>query len=381
MRSSISSSDLSFQTDGAPPVLHPRAAPRVHEVQRDVPARAWLTMAAVALTGCVLALAGWELHVRSLGYEAGYDDTPSLWVKQRQRAVGARREQLVLVGDSRTLFDLDLDVLQRSGARPIQLATVGSNPMVILADLAADPSYAGTTLVGVTPALLAVPAGPPVSMPARYLRKYAEWSPAAAWEHALSMPLQARLALLQQDDLSLKGLSNALPFPRRAGAFAPDHPPHFASIDRDRQVRLSEHDARNVQLMKRVQQIWLPLFAGPPKPAILSDAQWSQIFADGWRDNLASVRQSVDKIQARGGRVFFVRHPSTGALRELEDRVSSRATHWDRLLRETGVPGIYDRDHAELSGFACPEWSHLSAPDAVVYTRRLLAILEQRGLL
>jgi hypothetical protein len=377
MRSSTSSSELHDEGGGA------SAAPRAdtHRVHRDVPARNWLAMAAVALVACAAALACWEHHVRSLGYEAGYDDTPSLWVQERQRAVGARREQLVLVGDSRTLFDLDLELLRGSGSRPIQLATVGSNPMVILEHLAADPSYAGTTLVGVVPALLAAPGGPPLAMPARYVRKYVAWSPAAAWEFALSLPLQERLAFIEPDDLTLAKLIDQLPWPRREGAFTPELPPFFADIDLARQVRITQRAEHDALLMARIQRIWLTLFAGPPRPAEFSEAAWDKMFADGWRDNLASIKRSVDAIEARGGRVFFVRHPSSGKLRELEDRITPRTTHWDRLLRETGAPGVYDRDYSELRDFACPEGSHLSARDAVAYTRRLSAILRQRGLL
>src|SRR4051812_33861295 len=118
MRLSTSSSE-----PVAAPQLHP-AVP-VHYVQRDVPARNWLAMAGAALLLTTVAVALWERHVRALGYVADYDDTPSLWVAQRQRLVAARSAQWTLVGDSRTLFDLDLDLLESAtGPRPIQLATV-----------------------------------------------------------------------------------------------------------------------------------------------------------------------------------------------------------------------------------------------------------------
>ena len=90
------------------PIAAP-AKPPVHEVRRDVPAHNWLAMGAVSLLTCVLMVGVWERHVRAIGYEPDYDDTPSLWVKQRQKASGARSNQLVLVGASRTLYDLDLD--------------------------------------------------------------------------------------------------------------------------------------------------------------------------------------------------------------------------------------------------------------------------------
>jgi hypothetical protein len=289
----------------------------------------------------------------------------------------------VLVGASRTLFDLDLDELQRAqaGKRPIQLATVGSNPLVVLEDLARDPSYAGHTLVGVVPPLLAAAGGPPLANPGRYVRKFHEWSPAAEWELALSLPLQRQLAFIQDDDLSLKQLLSRLPLPQRSGVFAPELPPHISEIDLDRRVRMRERAERNPALMRRVQNIWPPLFSGPPKPRVLSDAQWQKILADGWESNLKRARAAVDAIRARGGQVVFVRHPSSGPLRELEDRITPRAAFWERLLQETGAPGIYDQDHPALRAFVCPEWSHLSAADSVEYTKRLSAILAGRGLL
>jgi hypothetical protein len=386
MPSFTSSSDAllrSHNDDSQQPPLTAAAEldPPVRDIRRDVPAHNWQAMAVCAALGCVLMLTLWERHVRTLGYEPDYDDTTSLWVQARQQAASARPEQLVLVGDSRTLFDLDLDLLQRAGRgpRPIQLATVGSNPVVILADLGKDPGYAGTTLVGVAPPLFAAGGGPPISGPQRYLRKYQSWSPADAWEHALSLPLQEHLAFIQQDDLTLSQLIEQLPLPRREGAFTPELPPHFSQLDLDRRTRMTERAERDPLLMRRIQQIWPPLFSGPPKPAVFSQAAWQKILEDGWRANLQQAKAAVTAIRARGGNVFFVRHPSSGELRALEDRITPRAQFWDRLLQETGAQGIYDQDYPELSGFECPEWSHLSASDSVEYTRRLSTILQHKG--
>lgn len=237
------------------------------------------------------------------------------------------------------------------------------------------------TLVGVVPALLAAGGGPPLSFPARNVRKFHEWSPAAEWELALSLQLQARLAFIQKDDLTLTALLKRAPLPKRSDAYAPELPQQFSSIDLDRRVRITERAERDAVLMQQIQQIWLALFNGPPKPSILSDAQWKEIQDGAWESNLKRVKAAVDKIQARGGKVIFVRDPSSGELRELEDRITPRAAFWDRLLAETGAPGIYDRDYPALRDFECPEWSHLSAADSVEYTKRFSAVLSELGVL
>jgi hypothetical protein len=41
----------------------------------------------------------------------------------------------------------------------------------------------------------------------------------------------------------------------------------------------------------------------------------------------------------------------------------------------TGAPGIYYSDFPDLSGFNCPEWSHLSAGASVEFSKRLVAHL------
>ena len=86
---------------------------------------------------------------------------------------------------------------------------------------------------------------------------------------------------------------------------------------------------------------------------------------------------AVKKIQARGGKVVFVRFPVTGELKKHEDKMTPRVGPWNRLLKESGAPGIYFEDFPELASFDCPEWSHLSAPDSVEFSRRLVPRLVQ----
>lgn len=375
MRSSTSSSDRSSRRSG--PDL------RLHEIHREIPARDWLRMAAVAVVLAVAVLSLWEREVRSRGIEPDYDDSPALWVPLRAAAVGATRDQIVLVGASRTLFDIDLDVFQAAsgGKRPIQLATAGSSPMPIFTNLAEDPTYAATTIVGVVPGLFAVPAGPPVETPKKYIRKYETWSPADAWERPLSLYLQEHLAFIQSD-LTLPQLVGRIELPDRPEAYVPPElPPSFAQIDLDRRVRMKTSWERDPAAMHRVQQIWLPLMTPPPKPPVFTDEQWAQMFADAWDQILVQAKQNVDAITGRGGRVIFVRHPSSGGVLELEDRTTPRAAFWDRLIEETGAPGIYWSDYPELRDFDCPEWSHLSASDSVEYSKRLLQIMKREGLL
>ena len=90
------------------------------------------------------------------------------------------------------------------------------------------------------------------------------------------------------------------------------------------------------------------------------------------KKRFADVTAALEKIRSRGGKIVFVCFPNSGGLKELEDRITPREITWDPLLKMTGAPGIYYSDFPDLSGFKCPEWSHLSADDSVEFSKRLL---------
>ena len=355
-----------------------------HDLSGSLPERPWPGMALAVLLLVAAGFGAWEWRVRAQGYVPTYNDNANLWASRRALAAGAERDQIVFVGASRTLFDMDLALFQEAtgGPLPIQIATVGSSPVPILTDLAEDESYAGSTTVGIAPGLAAAGAGPPVASPARYVKHYQNWSPSDRFELPLSLWLQDRLALINQDDLNLpKLIENGLDLPNRPDAYAPRIPGFMYLLDETRRARMIDRVVEDEDYQREIQQIWIPLFSGPPKPAVFTAEQWEAMLREGWERQLAQIVADVEAIEARGGRVIFQRLPSTDRVRELERELTPRAAIWDRILEETGAPGIHFEDHPELQGYDCPEWSHLTAPESERYTRALIEIMRREGLL
>ncbi|HZR77962.1 MAG TPA: hypothetical protein VFA58_02080, partial [Chthoniobacterales bacterium] len=178
---------------------------------------------------------------------------------------------------------------------------------------------------------------------------------------------------------SLDGLLNQLPIPNRPGARVPPiFPPYFNREDRERRARMWEKCADpESPLAKKIQQIWIPLFTPPPPPSYIPKDVFMAGMKKGIERRFADVAGAVEKIRARGGRIVFVRFPHTGGLKELEDKIMPRQQSWDPLLQMTKAPGIYYSDYPELSGFNCPEWSHLTAGDSVEFSKRLVPRLRE----
>ena len=354
------------QIHGGPPL----------EFERPIPPAPWRGITVVITIFVIAATVAWELYARALGYAPTLNDNEDLWTLRR-RAV--EPESLVIIGDSRAWFDVDLDEIQKGlGKRPIQLAMAGSTVWPALKDLADDENFHGTIICSFVPMLFfARPGTPPMERAEKGVKRFHNQTPAQRVSEYLAMPLEEHVALLKPDDLSLEALLNHLPIPNRPGALVPRRfPPYFQTEDRERRARMWEKCAEpGSKLAQEIQQIWIPLFTPPPPPTYIPKDVFMAKMKEGFGKRFAEVTAAVEKIRGRGGKIVFVRFPHTGGLKELEEKIMPRQKSWDPLLQMTHAPGIYYSDFPELAGFNCPEWSHLSAADSVEFTKRLIPYL------
>ena len=345
------------------------------DFERPVPSLPWkgLLWATVLLTA--IAAIAWEIRARAWGYAPGLNDTADLWADARE---SVKPDSLVLVGDSRPLFDLDLDVLEQGfGRRPVQLSLAGTCAYPVLTNLAADASFHGTVIVGLIPAIWFVPpAAPPYQNALKPLKRFQTRTLSQRTGHHLGMFLEEHLAFMKEEDLVLGRLIEKLPVPNRPHSYLPPElPPYFQTIARDRRTRMADACARPGALQDRVKHGWIPLFT-PPKFPDYTPKEVLQGIGAAVESRFGDTAKAVNQIRARGGKVVFVRLPVSGDLKELEDQLTPRAGPWSRLMKETGAPNIYFSDHPELI-FECPEWSHLSGSDSVEFTRRLVPHLKR----
>ena len=338
------------------------------DFQRTIPELPWRGLLLATLLLTAIGTAAWEIRARSMGYAPGLNDTSDLWAGRRE---AVQPDSIVIVGDSRALFDLDLDTLEQGlGKRPVQLALVGSCAYPIFENLANDETFHGTVITSIIPGVWMVPGGPPLENSKKALKRYHTRTVAQKAGHHLGMWLEEHLAFMRQDDLTLDQLLKRVAVPNRADSYLPPRlPPYFSTIARDRDTKMAEACVRPGPLQDRVKQGWIPLFT-PPKFPDYTPKEVLEEMAQATEARFSETAAAVNKIRARGGKVVFVRFPHSGDLKKFEDAGTPRAGIWTRLLAETKVPGIYYEDFPELI-FDCPEWSHLSGPDAVEFTKRL----------
>src|SRR5260370_4687495 len=320
---------------GGPPLEYERPIP-------EVPLRG---MTVVVVLIVIAATCAWECYCRSIGYGPTLNDNEDLWTMARRRV---KPESVVIIGDSRAWFDLDLDEVQKGlGKRPVQLAMGGSCAYPVLAELANDESFHGTIICSIVPRLFVAPPGtPPMANAEKTVRRSHTQTPAQRISQYLAMPLEEHVAFLKQEELDLDDLLKRLPIPNRPGALVPPRsPPYFGTIDRERRARMIEECARpGSELAKRRQQLWIPLFTPQPLPTYIPKDVFIAQIGKAIETRFRDISAAVEKFRARGGKIVFCRFPVVSKLKEIEDQITPREQTWDPLLKRTNPPGIYFED-------------------------------------
>jgi hypothetical protein len=325
---------------------------------------------ALALSLSFIAILSWELHLRHKGNVQTFDDNEALWADKRAKVYEPADKATVFIGSSRIKYDLDIDTWREiTGKDAIQLANVGSSPRAVLTDLANDANFKGNLVVDITEGLFFSESGPYNGATIKKIAYFHQRTPTQRFSFRVNHVLESQFVFLDQENFSINAMMDNLSIPPRPGVFPGIYfPMGFTLVNYDRQNIMTPDFVADTNQHNAVKGVWSYGLSRPFVP--LSKEKTDAIFN--------SVKRDVDKIKARGGQVLFVRTPSIGPYREAEVKGYPRAAYWDRLLALTGCKGIYFSDYPETSHFICPEWSHLTPADAVIYTKAFIQELQEK---
>jgi hypothetical protein len=338
---------------------------------REIPRLRYAAIGWAVLAIFLLAMAAWELRMRSLGLRAGdLGDTPSHWAVERARLETGDHDGVVIVGQSRILFDTDLGVwTEMTGRTPVQLALPGTNARPYLVSIAEDTDFSGLVVCDIQQESYFSDWRGGLPMFVGMEKSWRDESPSEKFGHRAGLVLSRRLAFLD-DNYSLFSLIDRTRIENDRAGF---DGPYFdvwklSESSERRQYFLWHRIESDGYLREHARQAWSPPGKRPRPP--LPQEQIDKAIAE----SAAAIR----KIRGRGGEVVFIRPPSTGLYLEREEAGAPRARTWDRLLAETGAFGIHFEDYPEMQGLEIPEWSHLTREDATRYTRAYVGVLRER---
>jgi hypothetical protein len=202
----------------------------------------------------------------------------------------------------------------------------------------------------------------------KYAQKQGPSQRSGTW---LSMHALEPVFAFYEPDFALATVVRRQPWPLRPGMEPHTRVRKLADSDFDRNTHMWDKVADDPAYRALARAIWAADFGKPP-PGMDTPATFKKT-VDA---QIVRAKKAIDTLRARGVRVLFVRMPSSGEYYKYEQAYFPRAATWDRLLRETGTPGLHFEDYPQLQGYELPEWSHASAPEARRMTLQLAPLVE-----
>lgn len=316
----------------------------------------------ISLMAVVICLGSWECFWRLQGFQPAVQDDWGTWAKVRRQAVRKGNQAIILVGASRIQAGLHPDILEKvTGKRPLILAIDGSSPVPVLENLAEDDRITGTIICSFTPMFLGEDSDD-FGRSKRWIRKYNQQKWSSRIETQLSILLEQtfvfRYSGLQPGQLLKNIRVKRWPSP----FYAPMRPDRYRAMD------FSIADLDRILLGRIEREMEFQKKSAPLSP-------------EKFMEKVIRIDGFIQKIEKRGGKVIFIRFPSTGKVRQLEQQTWPRKKYWDIMAANIRSKAIHFEDYPSLSKFDCPDGSHLDVRDATFFTWSLAEILLKYRLL
>ena len=308
--------------------------------------KAWLLAAAIVL----LVVGGWEILVRGAGHAPEFADNRALWLSARHRLTTPDPSVIAVLGASRVQRAVDGNVLADALGRPVvQLAVEGSSGLPVLENLAADPRFRGTVVISIAPPfsfnrrLSKLDAGDQ----AAWVRDYLQQSRSRRMEQELRLGAQGLFAFRSAD----ASVSRLLPGLLATGELPSND---FKTTTRDRFVAIEPEKYEVTVNEETVVELYDQL--------------------------LGYFAQVVQILNAKGSRVFVVRLPTDGLVRDYERETFPKEQFWNRMQQAIPARFIHADDYPELAGFMSADGSHVDSGRAAEFTRVLAQVLAANGI-
>jgi hypothetical protein len=349
--------------------------------ERLLPDVRWLPIFGTALLICFTFVALMEIRLAQLGYHPTILDSKERWADERARASQLGKRALIIIGASRIQLGLDLEVLRReTGLEPVQLAVDGSSFVPILKGLADDPTIRGTILVDYSPMVVAGAVSGDYGAATAFQRAFdkralePESFSLARMEKLLAGTLHENLRSFADGATPLRSIQSRIIPGQPAMQYLVTLPDRSRLADY-RLVSMPGFYHRRVIRNLGEEQLIDPAAADIEQTLrhkiSLLQPQRDITFIQGAR-YLAGLLANID---ARGGKVIFVEMPTSGMVREIEDKQFPRARFLDILKREIRAPILSSVNNPELGAFDCPDGSHLDFRDRSRFTMTLTYLL------
>ena len=322
----------------------------------------WGRVWTLALLVVAVVIGGWELLVRDAGLGPRYVDNKVLWADTRHRLNRHGADAIVLLGASRMLRGVDVSTMKSDFNRPVfQLSVEGTSYLPLLENLGADPRIRGSVIVSIAPVFTfnRLLSQGDLGVQSIYLDYYDSQSYARRLEQRLRIWVQGRVGFRSPD----AALATVVPALLETGSLPA---PNWQTMYRDRTV----HRDYAASPVKQTDTGIASHYVEMNKPYNV----------DEFRLVINYIATIVGQLRAKGVDVYFVRLPSTGAVRDVENAFFPRERYWDVLEQGVDATFVHFEDYPELAGYVTEDGSHIRSEASPAFTQALGNVLARHRL-
>lgn len=337
----------------------------------DIP---WLRIFGAALLISFTFIILMEIRLAQLGYHSTILDSTEHWAKERARASQLGKRALILIGGSRIQLGIDLDTLRKeTGLEPVQLAVDGSSFVPVLKGLADDPTIRGTVLVDYYPGSVEGAFSGEYGAATAFERAFKKH----AGEQSLFSLASVEKSLAEMLHENLRSFADgATPLMSLQWRIIPNEKASQYLVTLPDRSRLADYSlvampefyykrvARNLGQEKSINLKTADIEQVLKRQVDLQQPNNNADYIQGAR----YLRQLITAINTHGGRVLFVAMPTSGMIREIDEKRHPRANFLDLFEKEAGVSVLSSADEPALRSFTCPDGSHLDLRDRSRFT-------------
>ena len=311
--------------------------------------RTWLLTAFLV----VMVLGAAELAWRSQGHRASVVDDLDLWSEQRAQIYGGETT-VVLIGTSRIQLGFVSDVFHDRFPRHrlVRLEAPLRHPVSALRNLAEDRAFRGVVIASVAIPWMRKGVYPDLSEELDHYRDHYDWN--ARGNRRIASFVQSRLVSVNPN----VNLRDVLVRWARRGEW-PDPLHVVTKADRSRAGDFSLHpdlkrSRKNLVFITKERE------------------RLHHVSSEAMLEQLVELDALAERIRERGGNVVFVRLPSSGKIRRIDEKYYPKREYWDRFAARTTAPTLHFLDVPTLADFECADGLHLDQRDAPRFTALLL---------
>lgn len=348
-----------------------------------LPCLPWRYLFGVALSILVAYILISEALLAEKGFIPTVQDSDARWIKERKRASELGERALILIGASRIQLGIDLNTLRKTTRlEPVQLAIDGSSYVPVLQGLARDPEIRGTVIIDLMPGPVSFQIGS-AGTSQHYQAKYDslssagfDWPTYENLDAILAKTIRQRLVNYADGAHPWDSLVNRIANPRAT-------PQYLLSLpDRSRLADYERVPMPGFYLSRVLRHLGNPpeFDINQPQTALMDRlskyiGELQPESANGQpAQELNDLETAISAIQSRGGHVIILQMPISGLILEADSRRFPRELYWDRVAASTSATAIHWQDYPDLSGFFCPDGSHLDKRDTKAFTEKLAAV-------